>query len=114
MASSVQAPVQVHGMVAPGFEAVREEVQPNFTERKELGAACAVYYRGEKVVDLWGGVRDKTTGKPWEEDTMVLVFSSTKGMASMGWLWPIRRDCLIMMSVWQPIGRSLPRQAKQR
>jgi len=84
MASSVQAPVQVQGTVAPGFEAVREEFQRNFAERKELGAACAVYYRGEKVVDLWGGVRNKLTGELWEEDTMILVFSSTKGMASMG------------------------------
>ncbi len=84
MASNVQVPVQVQGTVAPGFEAVREEFQRNFTERKELGAACAVYYRGEKVVDLWGGLRNKLTGEPWEEDTLVLVFSSTKGMASMG------------------------------
>jgi CubicO group peptidase (beta-lactamase class C family) len=84
MASSVQVPAQVQGTVAPGFEAVREEFQRNFTERKELGAACAVYYRGEKVVDLWGGIRNKLTGEPWEEDTLVLVFSSTKGMASMG------------------------------
>ena len=84
MASSTQVPVQVQGTVAPGFEAVREEFQRNFTERKELGAACAVYYKGEKVVDLWGGVRNKLTGEPWEEDTLVLVFSSTKGMASMG------------------------------
>lgn len=84
MASKVQARVQVQGTVAPGFEAVREEFQHNFAERGELGAACAVYHRGEKVVDLWGGTRNKLTGEPWEEDTLVLVFSSTKGMASMG------------------------------
>ena len=84
MASKVQARVQVQGTVAPGFEAVREEFQRNFAERGELGAACAVYHRGEKVVDLWGGTRNKVTGEPWEEDTLVLVFSSTKGMASMG------------------------------
>ena len=71
-------------MVAPGFETVREEFQRNFAERGELGAACAVYYRGKPVVDLWGGVRNKDTGDLWEEDTMVPVFSSTKGMASMG------------------------------
>jgi CubicO group peptidase (beta-lactamase class C family) len=73
----------VHGTVAAGFEAVRDEFQRNFSERGELGAACSVYYKGEKVVDLWGGVRNKETGEPWQEDTMVLVFSSTKGIASM-------------------------------
>src|SRR5271166_3964640 len=74
----------VHGSVAPGFEAVRDEFTRNFAERGELGAACAVYLRGDKVVDLWGGIRNNMTGEPWEEDTLVLVFSSTKGMSSMG------------------------------
>jgi CubicO group peptidase (beta-lactamase class C family) len=79
----VTAQAVVHGTVAQGFELVRDEFQRNFAERGELGAACTVYHRGEKVVDLWGGIRNKDTGEPWEEDTMVLVFSSTKGMASM-------------------------------
>ena len=49
---------------------------------------------GEKVVDLWGGVRDARDGSPWEEDTLVLVYSTSKGLAAMtlalaharGWL----------------------------
>lgn len=85
---------EVHGYARPGFEGVHAAFAENFARRKELGAACCVYLRGEKVVDLWGGVRDKATGAPWEEDTMVLVFSATKGMAAMtlavahsrGWL----------------------------
>ncbi len=81
MAATVAVPV--HGTVAPGFELVRDEFIKNFSERKEVGAACAVYYKGEKVVDLWGGLRNKDTGEAWEEDTMVLVFSSTKGISSM-------------------------------
>jgi CubicO group peptidase (beta-lactamase class C family) len=65
------------------LEAVREAFIENFTHRDELGAACCVYHHHEKVVDLWGGVRDKRTGEPWEENTMVLVFSATKGLAAM-------------------------------
>jgi CubicO group peptidase (beta-lactamase class C family) len=84
----------VAGQVSPGFEAVRDAFAENFTRRGELGGACCVYYRGEKVVDLWGGVRNQATGEPWEEDTMVLVYSTTKGLAAMtlalahsrGWL----------------------------
>jgi CubicO group peptidase (beta-lactamase class C family) len=73
----------IAGYVKPGFEAVRAAFVENFTHRHELGAACCVYYRGEKVVDLWGGIRNKATGEPWEEDTMVVVYSATKGMAGL-------------------------------
>src|SRR5436309_15590752 len=73
----------IDGFVAPGFEPVRVEFERNFAERGELGAACAAYYRGEKVVDLWGGVRDARTGAPWAQDTLVLVYSTSKGLAAM-------------------------------
>jgi CubicO group peptidase (beta-lactamase class C family) len=69
--------------VAPGFEPVRAEFERNLAERGELGAACAAYHRGEKVVDLWGGVRDARDGRPWEEDTLVIVYSTSKGLAAM-------------------------------
>jgi len=85
---------QIEGHVSKRFEAVREAFAENFNRRHELGGACCVYYRGEKVVDLWGGVRNKETGEPWEEDTMVIIWSATKGLAAMtlavahsrGWL----------------------------
>lgn len=91
---AAEAPVEIHGFVKEGFEAVREAFAENFARRGELGAACCVYHRGEKVVDLWGGVRNRATGEPWEEDTMVVVHSTTKGLAAMtlavahsrGWL----------------------------
>jgi CubicO group peptidase (beta-lactamase class C family) len=73
----------IHGTIAPGFEAVEREFRRNFSQRHELGAACAVYYRGQKVVDLWGGFRDLEAQIPWEQDTLVLVFSTTKGVASL-------------------------------
>jgi CubicO group peptidase (beta-lactamase class C family) len=73
----------IHGHVSNGFDAVREAFAENFSVRKELGGACCVYRDGEEVVDLWGGIRNKATGEPWEADTMVLVFSATKGLAAM-------------------------------
>ena len=73
----------IAGFARRGFEAVRDTFVQNFERGEELGAACCVYHRGEKVVDLWGGTRDASTGDPWEEDTMVLVYSTTKGMAGM-------------------------------
>lgn len=74
---------EIHGDVANGFEAVREAFAENFAHRRELGAACCVYHQGEKVVDLWGGIRNKASGEPWQADTMVLVFSATKGLSAM-------------------------------
>ena len=82
------------GFVAPGFEVVRAEFARNFAERGEIGAAVAAYWRGEKVVDLWGGARIPGGASPWNRDTMVVVMSTTKGLAAMtlavanarGWL----------------------------
>jgi len=93
-AIEVSHDAEIHGYVTSGYEAVREAFTENFFRRRELGAACCVYHKGEKVVDLWGGVRNKSTGEPWEEDTMALVYSATKGLAAMtlalahsrGWL----------------------------
>lgn len=86
--------ISIEGYVGAGFDAVRDAFAENFSRRHELGGACCVYHRGEKVVDLWGGVRNKSTGERWQEDTMVLVYSTTKGLAAMtlavahsrGWL----------------------------
>ena len=86
--------IRIDGHVSAGFEAVRDAFAENFSRRRELGGACCVYHRGEKVVDLWGGVRNKSTSEPWEEDTMVVVHSATKGLGAMtlavahsrGWL----------------------------
>jgi CubicO group peptidase (beta-lactamase class C family) len=86
--------VIVEGHVSHGFEAVRETFVENFERRRELGGACCAYRGGEKVVDIWGGIRNKQTGEPWEQDTMVVVHSASKGLAAMtlaiahsrGWL----------------------------
>lgn len=76
-------PVKIYGSVEPGFEDVKTEFERNFAGRGELGAACAMYYRGQKVVDLWGGYRDEATFAPWEEDTLVPVFSTSKGFSAL-------------------------------
>ena len=93
------ADAPIGGTVAPGFEVVWNAFAGNFTHRQELGAACCVYHRGHKVVDLWGGLRNADA--PWEEDTMVVVYSATKGLAAMalalahsrGWLDYDERVC---------------------
>ena len=92
--TSAAARPNTGGQVARGFEEVRVEFERNFTERGEVGAAVAAFWRGEKVVDLWGGRRIPGGDAPWEEDTLVVVNSTTKGVSAMtlavanarGWL----------------------------
>jgi len=75
--------MEIGGMVKPGFERVRSAFEENFRSRGEVGAACAAVVDNELVVDLWGGHADPATDRVWESDTIVNVFSSTKGIASM-------------------------------
>jgi CubicO group peptidase (beta-lactamase class C family) len=73
----------VQGHTASGYEEVRHVFESNFQARKELGAAVAVVVENELVVDLWGGIADSRTKQPWAEDTMVNMFSVTKGLAAL-------------------------------
>ncbi len=76
----------IHGDVAPGFEAVRGAFAENFARTgpyAEIGASCAVYRRGVCVVDLWAGHADKALSRPWTRDTLVNLWSTTKGVAAM-------------------------------
>jgi CubicO group peptidase (beta-lactamase class C family) len=89
------------GSVSKGFERVRDAFIENFREREELGGACCIYQDGEKVVDLWGGVKDRVRHEPFQPDTMAIVHSATKGLAAMvmalahsrGWLDYDERIC---------------------
>ena len=71
------------GWTAPGFEGVRAAFEHNLASGRDVGAAFSAYHRGEKVVDLWGGVADTQTGRLWEEDTLALVFSTTTGVTAV-------------------------------
>jgi CubicO group peptidase (beta-lactamase class C family) len=75
-------PIEIHGTVAPGFEAVREAFASNFEKGLECGASVAVTRDGEPVVDLWAGDAGPD-GAPWQEDTIVNVYSTTKTMAAI-------------------------------
>ena len=73
----------VHGTCAPGFEAVRDAFAANVAAGREVGASFAATRDGELVVDLWGGHADAARSRPWERDTIVNVFSTTKAMTTL-------------------------------
>lgn len=75
--------IEVYGEVARGFERVKDAFANNFVAHHDVGAAFSVYHRGQKVVDIWGGVADVETQRPWTEDSLQLIFSSTKGAAAV-------------------------------
>ncbi len=71
--------VEIGGTVDPGFEGVRDAFAQNFEENDEIGAGYSLYVDSKKVVDLWGGVANVETGAPYTDDSLQLVFSTTKG-----------------------------------
>ncbi len=74
--------VRVQGECEPRFDRVREAFDRNFTQG-EVGAALAVTIDGRPVIDLWGGDADAARTRPWERDTIVNVYSTTKGMTAI-------------------------------
>jgi CubicO group peptidase (beta-lactamase class C family) len=85
---------QVSGHAAPGFERVAEAFERNFGGGVELGAGFAAYVDGELVVDMWGGLADARRGIAWDGDTLVPVFSGTKGLVAICLLVLIERGSL--------------------
>jgi CubicO group peptidase (beta-lactamase class C family) len=75
--------VQVNGVCPDRFERVREAFVGNFITRGDLGASAAVYLHGEPVVDIWAGHFDAARTRPWESDTIVNTFSTTKTMTAL-------------------------------
>ncbi|MFB7166583.1 serine hydrolase domain-containing protein [Streptomyces sp. NPDC056242] len=74
---------RIEGHCDARFEAVRAAFEENFDEREELGAAVTVLIDGAPVVDLWGGWADAARTRAWERDTVVNVWSTTKGPTAL-------------------------------
>jgi CubicO group peptidase (beta-lactamase class C family) len=74
---------EILGTCAAGYEPVQEAFAENFALRDEIGASVAVVARGEPVVNLWAGWADPARTRPWQEDTLTNVWSTTKPMTSL-------------------------------
>lgn len=73
----------MEGDVATGWEPVADVFARNFAEGLETGAALTVYRDGSPVVDIWAGLADSETGRPWSRETIACVFSASKGIAAI-------------------------------
>jgi CubicO group peptidase (beta-lactamase class C family) len=74
---------KIEGECDPRFAGVGDAFAENFSKQGEVGAAVAVTVDGRKVVDLWGGHRDQKRTQPWDRDTLVNVYSTTKGLMAI-------------------------------
>ena len=75
--------VKVEGTCDPKFSRVKDVFVENFEKRNEVGAAAAVMLDGKSVVDIWAGHADREKTKPWTRDTLVNVYSTTKGVTAI-------------------------------
>ena len=76
-------PLEICGRCDPRFAEVERAFARNFEDGLEIGASFAATIDGEFVVDLWAGHADRTGRRPWERDTIVNVYSTTKAMAAL-------------------------------
>ncbi|WQF78088.1 Putative beta-lactamase/transpeptidase [Colletotrichum destructivum] len=74
---------QAHGTCDPKFQGVRDRFQQLLESGQELGASLTVTIDGEEAVNLWGGYADADRTRPWNEDTIVNVWSTTKTIAAL-------------------------------
>ncbi len=102
--SGSRAPT-LHGTVREGFEPVADAFLRNFTEHGDVGAACCIHVHGEPVVDVWAGDADRDAGRPWDRDTIVIVFSSTKGVTAVAANQLIERG---LLDPSEPVARYWP------
>ena len=76
-------PTEIRGTCAAGFEPVRDAFAANFAERGEIGASVAVVVGGEPKVNLWAGWADPARSRPWQQDTLTNVWSTTKAVTAL-------------------------------
>ncbi len=80
---SVAGAVEIQGHAEAGFETLVEVFAENWDLYDEIGAGFCLYVDGDEKVSIWGGLADPAAGRPWQEDTMAVTFSATKGVTAI-------------------------------
>lgn len=100
----------ISGKIAPGWEFVRDLFRENFRNEDDLGAAVAIYYQGQPVVDLTGGWFDESKTTAYNNETLQLVFSTTKGIVAMAAAICVQRGLLnysaLVTDYWPEYGQN--------
>lgn len=88
--------VELKGHIEPGFEAVAQVFLDNFQQCGEQGAAFSVVHKGELLLDIWAGSRDKAAQQPWLESTRTTIFSAGKALVAVCVLQLVERGLLAL------------------
>ncbi len=95
----------VNGVCDRRFKQLQDILEANLASGEELGASITIDLGGETVVDLWGGWRDEAKRRPWDRDTIVNVWSTTKTVTSLALLMLVARGDL---DAYAPVARYWP------
>lgn len=95
----------VNGVVAPGWESVHEVFTQTIDSKQDVGAAVSLFHRGQCVIDLVGGYFDNESTKPYDHDTLQLVFSTTKGVTAIAVAMCVERG---LLSYQEPVASFWP------
>ncbi|HAC81541.1 MAG: serine hydrolase [Candidatus Binatia bacterium] len=97
--------VEIHGTCDPRFQRVADIFAQSFASGDDLGASVNVTWEGAPVVDLWAGFADEERTRPWMRDSLVNVFSTTKGMTALCALRLVEDG---LLDLEQPVARYWP------
>ncbi|CAF3727294.1 unnamed protein product [Rotaria socialis] len=108
--SNSNSNINLHGLTADGWEYVKDYLTENIIEERDLGASISIYYEGKVVVDLTAGWFDKTKTVPYDNQTLQLVFSTTKGLTGIAVALCVQRGLLnyssLVTDYWSEYGQS--------
>lgn len=110
MSTGEEVTVSIDGTVDPAFAAVREAFAANFAAGLELGACLSISIDGRNVVDLWGGHLDAARTRPWQRDSLVCIFSCTKGVVAIATMWAVERG---LVDIDRPVASYWPEFAAE-
>ena len=105
--------MDIHGKFDEKFRSIVDCYEDQFELNLDIGSSLAITYQGEVVVDIWAGKRDKAQSLPWEENTIVNVFSSTKNATSLSAYVLADQGSWILRLLFQNIGPNLLRMERE-
>lgn len=101
--------VEIHGFCDEKFASVKEAFLENFSKHGEVGASFAATINGKFIIDIWAGYADKAKSKPWEKDSIINVFSTTKVMTIICALMLVDRG---QLDLDEPVAKYWPEFAQ--
>ncbi|CAF1009378.1 unnamed protein product [Rotaria sordida] len=108
--SKANVDFDIYGSTANGWEFVKDFLRQNIREQRDIGASVAIYHQGNLVVDLWGGWFDRTQMKPYDNNTLQLVFSTSKGLVAVAAALCVQRGLLdysaLVTKYWPEYGNN--------